>query len=130
MMIRFALPTEFDTAYEQPSVQGARGWVPVDVIATENGTIVYAELPGVKKEDMTLTFEENVLTIVGKRQEKQIPDDARILLHEQRRRDVQRRVRVGHPVDAARMTATLENGLLTVELPKAEAARPRTIAIS
>ena len=130
MLIRFALPTEFDSLAETIPMPATQGLVPIDIVEGEKGTTVYAELPGVKKEDVSLTFEDDALTIVGKRQEKEIPDDARILLHEQRRRDVRRSIHIGHAVEAAQITASLENGLLVVELPKAEAARPRTIAIS
>jgi HSP20 family protein len=130
MLIRFALPTELESLHESLALPATQGLVPVDIMEDEKGTTVFAEIPGVKKEDMSLTFEDEVLTIVGKRQVREIPNDARILLHEQRRRDVSRSIHIGHPVEAAQITASLENGLLTVQLPKAEAARPRTIAIS
>jgi HSP20 family protein len=43
--------------------------------------------------------------------------------------DFQRSIRIGHPVDQERISAKLEDGLLTVELPKAEIAKPKTIEI-
>ncbi len=129
MLIHFELPAELETVVN--SVPGRRilSRVPVDVMQSEQGTTVQAELPGVRKDDIQITFEDEVLTISGKRAEKAIPADARVLLHEQRTREFHRSIMIGHPVEQDAMTASLESGLLTVELPKAAAARPRTIAI-
>ena len=130
MLIHFEVPQSFGTITDRRPTRHSAGRFPVDVLETEHATIVYAELPGVQKEHVQITFEGDMLTISGKRPEKQIPEDARILLHEQRVRDVQRSLMIGHPVDHDAMSARLENGLLTVELPKAAVAKPRTIAIT
>ncbi len=129
MLIHFELPTDFETVMNRTPRRVVSNRVPVDVMENQHGTTVYAELPGVRKEDVQITFEEEVLTITGKRQEREIPNDARVLLHEQRVRDFERSLMIGHPVNQEAMTARLENGLLTVELPKAEIAKPKTIDI-
>lgn len=129
MLIHFELPAELETLVHETPARRAACRVPVDVMESEKGTTVYAELPGVRKEDVQITFEDEVLSIGGTRAEKEIPEDARILLHEQRTRDFQRSIMIGHAVDQDAISATLENGLLTVEVPKAAAARPKTIAI-
>jgi len=130
MLIHFELPTESETTGRHRMRRGVSNRFPVDIIETEHGTTVYAELPGVKKADVQITFEDEILTITGKRPEKEIPDEARILLHEQRIREFNRSIRIGHPVEQESLTATLENGLLSVDVPKAAIARPRTIEIS
>jgi len=129
MLIHFELPSELETVLNPVATRRNTGWFPIDVVASEQGTTVYAELPGVKKEDLQITFEEETLTISGKRAEKSIPDDARVLLHEQRLREFSRSILISHPVEQEAMKASLENGMLSIELPKAVAARPRTIAI-
>lgn len=129
MLIHFELPTEFKTMVNREPGRRLLSRVPVDIVETEHGTTVYAELPGVKKEAMHITFEDGVITITGKRAEQVIPEDARVLLHEQRTREFERSIMIGHPVEQDALTASLENGVLTVELPKAAVARPKTIEI-
>jgi len=129
MLIHFELPTEYETTLHPVGSRRNAGRFPVDVVESQNGTTVYAELPGVKKEDLQITLEEEVLTIAGKRAEKAIPEEARVLLHEQRLREFSRSIMIGHPVEPDALTASLENGVLTDELPKAAAAKPRTISI-
>jgi HSP20 family protein len=129
MLIHFEVPTRSFREFEYLTPTIMRGRLPVDVLETQNGTVIYAELPGVGKDDITLTVEEDVLTIAGSRRAVELPEGGRFLLKEQRTHNFERRIAVSHPVDARSMTASLENGLLRVELPKAEAARSRTIEI-
>ena len=129
MLIHLELPSRFQTMFESMPERRLYGRIPVDVIGSENGTIVHAEVPGVSKEDISLSLEEDILTISGSRREKEITGEARVHLHEQRTRSFERRIRVPHPVDSRQISAALENGILTVTMPKAEEARPRTIEI-
>ena len=129
MLIHFEVPTDYQYILDHREPASQAGRFPADVMETDHGTTVYGELPGVQKQGIQITFEDDVLTISGKRPEKEIPKEARILLHEQRIREFQRSFVIGHPVDQEAITASLENGLLTVELPKAAMAKPRTITI-
>jgi len=101
----------------------------IDVAEHENETVVLAELPGVKKEDVKITFENNVLTLRGERKPYKIPENARVLLNEMRVREFSRSIEFDHGVDAARISAEMTNGMLRIVLPKAESARVRTIEV-
>lgn len=101
----------------------------VDVAEYDDRTEVIFELPGVSKEDIRLLFEENVLSVTGERKPSAIPEDAKILVHEQHVRQFKRSVRVSHQVESGAIEATLENGVLTVVLPKVVAAKPRAIVV-
>lgn len=133
MVVRVAYPNIIDELIEEfftpafdvvPSVYPA-----IDVAENDAATVVVAELPGVKKEDVTIKFENNVLTISGERKPYEIPQDARILLNEMRVRKFTRSLEIPHDVDGEKITAELNNGILRVTLPKAEVARTRTIEI-
>jgi HSP20 family protein len=101
----------------------------MDIAEYENEYAAIVELPGVKKEDVKITFEKNVLTVEGVRKPYEIPQDARVLLNEMHVRDFSRSIRVPVEIDATAISAELENGILKVVLPKSQDARVRTIAI-
>lgn len=133
MQVRFDVPRSLDTLFED---FGFREFAPVtrqfpliDIAEQENETVIVAELPGVKKEDVKITFEENVLTLSGERKPYEIPQDARVLINENRVRTFSRSVRFAHDVDVNRISADLQNGMLKIVVPKAESAKPRTIEV-
>ncbi len=101
--------------------------LPVDVYTTDNDVVVKVAIPGVKPEDVEVTFEGDTLTIKG-----QIPpreEGVTYLFAETFRGSFARSLRLDIPVDADRIEATFDNGLLTLTLPKAEAVKPRTIKV-
>lgn len=89
---------------------------------------VEAELPGFSIKDVEITFSGNELTISGTRAETK-PEGATLHRRERSSGSFSRTLRVGADVDGAKISATLTNGVLTVVLPKAEAARPRKIDV-
>jgi len=121
----------FDAALTgEPITRG--GWVPpVDIYETpDKDVVVKAELPGMKREDIKVSFENGVLTIEGERQ-----------FDEEITRDQYHRVERGYgsfrrsftlpaSVDATRVSATHKDGILTVTLPRREEARPRQIEVN
>lgn len=133
MMVRFDVPRPFDTSFEnfvaKEFTPSARVYPALDIAEYENETVLVAELPGVKKEDVKITFEENVLTLSGERKPYEIPQDARVLMNENRVRTFNRSVRFGHDVDVDRISADMQNGILKIVVPKAESAKPRTIEV-
>jgi HSP20 family protein len=109
----------------------ARTWVPpVDIYETENHEVVIkAELPEMKREDISVTFENNVLTLKGERTlETEVPRD-----HFQRFErfygSFSRSFTLPATVDAAQISASYKDGVLTVRLPQREEARPKQITI-
>ncbi|MCX7984009.1 MAG: Hsp20/alpha crystallin family protein [Bacteroidetes bacterium] len=133
MMVRVAYPNIFDELIEEfftPALDVTPTVYPaIDILENDAATVVVAEVPGVKKEDVSLKYENNVLTISGERKPYEIPQDARILLNEMRVRKFTRSIEIPHDVDAEKITAEMNNGVLRVTLPKAEVARTRTIEI-
>jgi HSP20 family protein len=101
----------------------------LDVCEYENETVVVAELPGVRKEDLKLSIENGWLTISGERRPYEIPQDAKILLNEMRVRNFSRSIQFPHDVDVNNISAELTNGVLRIVLPKTEQARVRTVHI-
>jgi len=101
----------------------------IDVAEHENEFVLLAEMPGVKKEDLKLTVENNALTLSGMRKPYEIPQDARVLLNEVRVREFSRSIEFPSDVEVDKIAAELQNGLLRVVLPKAERARVKRIEI-
>lgn len=112
--------------------QFGRGWTPaVDIYETENHELVLkAELPEMKRENIGITFENQVLTIRGERQ-----------LDESIKRDAYQRVERAYgafsrsftlppTVDAARISAAYKDGVLTIRLPQREEAKPKQIEVT
>ena len=100
----------------------------VDILAGEDELTLLADVPGVKSEDMDIHFEGGMLTLHGQVKERE-PEGATRLLHEYGIGDFHRTFQVSEVIDASRITAELRNGVLTLHLPKVEAARPRKIAV-
>ncbi len=106
-------------------------WVPaVDIYETEkDGLVLKAELPDMKREDISVTVENNTLTLKG---ERKFDDEARKeQFHRVERAygSFSRSFRLPQTVDATRIAAEYKNGVLTVTLPVRAESRPRTITV-
>jgi len=133
MFVRFGFPRMFDDLLEDVVVRDFTRVSPsfpaLDVAEHDSEYVLVAEMPGVKKEDLKITFEDSVLTLSGERKPYEIPQDARVLLNEVRVREFARSVRMPSDIQVDEISAKLENGVLRVVLPKAESARIRNIEI-
>jgi len=115
-------------------------WKPViDVSENSTNYMIDVELPGLKKEEVTLNFHDNALTILGERkrhQQEQTPEAEgekkqwSYLRTERFYGKFQRAFTFPSEVDAEKITAMFEEGILKIQVPKAEAARPRQIIIN
>lgn len=99
----------------------------VDVLETEQELMLLADLPGVRPTDVDVRFENGELTIHGRRTPAH-PNKKRALW-EYEPTHYHRTFRLTEDVAAERIDAALKNGVLTIRLPKAEAAKPRRIAV-
>ena len=109
----------------------SRNWVPpVDIYETEQHEVVIkAELPGMKREDLDITFENSVLTLRGERKiENEIARD-RFQRMERFRGSFTRSFTLPPTIDAANISASYKDGVLTVRLPQRAEAKPKQIAI-
>lgn len=107
------------------------GWMPaVDIYETDQHEVVLkAELPEVNREDISITFESNVLTLSGERKfENQMAPD-RFQRMERQYGAFSRSFTVPATVDATRISATHKDGVLTIRLPQREEARPKQITV-
>lgn len=101
----------------------------VDIVEDSDGLTVLADMPGVRSEDVDIQFENGQLTIFGRVAPRTI-DGARCMSQEYGVGDFQRSFQVSERVDSERITAALNNGVLTLRLPKTTAAKPRKIAVT
>lgn len=110
-----------------------RVWVPaIDVVEKKDAYEVHTELPGVDASQIDVSFEQNVLTIRGKKSSKiEATDGAELRVYAAERvsGSFERNIRLPEFVDGERIAAKFENGLLTVSVPKAKAAQARKIRI-
>jgi HSP20 family protein len=100
----------------------------VNIVETKDSFLLEAEMPGVSKEGLEVLLEGNELTIVGRRQTG-VPD-ATPLYRESSPRDFRREFVLDPSIDTSKLSATIEQGLLTVTLPKTEKVKPRKIQVT
>ena len=109
--------------------QSSTAWMlPLDVIETEDEFIVKASLPGINPDELDISLTDNVLTIKG---EIKVEDDEDVRYHLRERRFgmFQRSISLPVPVNADKVEAVYENGVLTLHIPKAEEVKPKHISI-
>ena len=105
-------------------------WTPaVDVFEDKDSVKIIAELPGVKPEDVKLLIENNVLTLRGEKKQVAEEKTERVHRYERAYGMFERSFALPNTVEAERAEARYDNGLLTVQLPKVERARPREIPV-
>jgi len=127
---RRELDRVFDRFFTPGSVTGP--WAPaVDVRETKDSIEVVAELPGMRQEDVEVSIENNLLTISGEKKQEVTEGNPESEYHlvERRCGRFERSFTLPRTVDAEKISARFEQGLLTVTLPKAEAAKPRRVEI-
>ncbi len=98
----------------------------VDILETEEELTLYADVPGVKPEDVDVNFENGELVLYGRCAPRQ---QAGYLLTEYGTGDYYRTFTVSEHIDAEKISAELRQGVLTVHLPKVEAVKPRKITV-
>jgi HSP20 family protein len=100
----------------------------VDVLERPDEIVVRADLPGVPPDGIDVRFENGVLTLRGQVRRRG-PEEPEYLLQEYEAGDYADDLDVGEAIDAAGIRAECADGVLTVRLPKAPAARPRRIEV-
>lgn len=111
-------PAREERSYLQP---------PVNVLETKDGYVLEAEMPGVSKDGLEILLEDNELTIIGHRRHG--VEGAEPVYVESLDRDFRRSFVLDPAIDTAKITARVEGGLLTLNLPKAEKVKPRKITV-
>ena len=131
------LRDEIDRIFESPLTELTRtaplvsGWAPaLDVYEEKDHFIVKAELPGMKKEDIEVSFTDGSLSISGERKSESKHEDAEVYRAERFFGRFQRTVTLPTPVAVDKTKASYKDGVLTVTLPKTEEAKPKHIDVS
>ena len=108
-----------------------QAWVPaVDIYETDTHEVVLkAELPDVKKEDIGVSVENNVLTLTGERKPEQSKRE-QFQRVERRFGSFSRSFTLPTSVDAGQIAASYKDGVLTIRLPRREEAKPRQITVN
>jgi len=110
--------------------QGFGEWTPaVDVYADDEKVVVRADLPGMKQEEVEVSFHDGILTIKGERKHEAEVKEEGYHCVERACGAFHRAVRVPAEVDGAKAKAELKDGILTITFPKAEWAKARKIKI-
>ena len=120
------------TTEQKPVAPANRRYVRprAEITETANGFVVRVEMPGVGRQGLEVTFENGELTLLGHRTPVATPTGSETLYRESRPSDFRRTFELDQSIDAGGITAVLDQGLVTLNLPKAEAAKPRRIEIS
>lgn len=120
----FALPRKSEQA------GFIQGWmVPVDVKETADSVVLKAEVPGLSKEDVKISFADNQLTIRGERRKEEKEEGERFLRVERSYGGFSRTFMVDVPVKAEEIRARYQDGVLEITLPKREEIKPKEITI-
>ena len=132
LTLREAMNQLFEESFVAPGrPRGGQGFVPaLDLSETEDAFLVEVTVPGLKAEDIDITVENNVLTIKGElRQETQ---DRKRNYHRVERHfgSFQRSIALPSTVRADAIQASLTNGVLRLDIPKAEEVKPRRISVN
>ncbi|HTU18151.1 MAG TPA: Hsp20/alpha crystallin family protein [Gemmataceae bacterium] len=99
----------------------------VDIVESDGELTLFAEVPGVRPEDVDLRYEKGELVLHGRI--KPWGSREEMLLQEYEEGDFYRAFNISESIDAGRISAECKNGLLIVHLPKVEAVRPRQIEV-
>jgi HSP20 family protein len=112
--------------------QSTRSWTPaVDIYETgEHEIVLKAELPETKREDISITFENQVLTLRGERKLDENIHRDRYHRFERSYGAFSRSFTIPSTIDASRITASYKDGVLTVRLPQREEAKPKQIEVT
>jgi HSP20 family protein len=128
MLMRFDPLREFDRLFDQAWSQTRQASIPMDAYRRDDSFVINLDLPGVDPNSIDLTVERNALTVSAERRWEPVEGD-QVVASERRQGAFSRQLLLGDGLDADRIHATYENGVLTVMIPVAASAQPRKIEI-
>lgn len=125
---------EMDRIWRSLEPEARFGWEgalypPINLFATPERFVLEAELPGYRQDAIELTMTNDTLTLRGQSGEE-LPEGGSYHRRERRRGAFSRSLQLPDPVDAEKVKASFVGGVLRVELPKVEAAKPRQIRVA
>jgi len=128
---RNAIDRLFDEASFRPLAWGgvAEARLPLDITSTEDAIVIEAALPGVRPEDVDITVHQDTLTISVRQSAEETGKEGERVYREVRRSYGSRALTLPSGLDLDDATASFENGMLRLAIPRAEQAKPRQIPI-
>lgn len=125
------MSNELQTAREEapaPETEAKAYVPPTDIYERADSLVAVVDMPGVDEKTVDIQVEKNILTISGRVEDEPLADH-RPLYQEYETGRFLRQFTLSDEVDCARIEATVQDGVLRIVLPKAEAARPRRIEV-
>ena len=118
--------------YNRPNIEtGRHQWKPsADIKETDDSFEVYAELPGVSRDDIQISVKDNLLTIKGEKRQENEDKSKNYKQIERRFGTFERNFTLPPKVDADNINASFNNGVLTLSIPKPEEVKPKEIPIN
>ncbi|HKJ05698.1 MAG TPA: Hsp20/alpha crystallin family protein [Geopsychrobacteraceae bacterium] len=98
----------------------------VDIFETDEKLVLVADMPGVDKDGLDVSLEKGILTLKG---EMKSAKKGQLLFHEFSSDNYYRQFKLSEEIDMEKASAELKDGVLTLTMPKSEAAKPRRIEI-
>ena len=120
----------FDEATFRPWGSFAESRLPLDISSSEDAITIEAALPGVRPEDVEITVHQDTLTIGVKEQAERETREGERVYREVRRSSGSRTLTLPSGLDIDHATAAFENGMLRLQIPRAEQAKPRQIPVT
>jgi HSP20 family protein len=120
---------EMNRVFSGFNATAARDFPPINIWLGENSVVVTAELPGVTRDDVNLSLQEDVLTLAGKREPKSQEQNVSWQRRERAYGTFSRTVQLPFRIDPEKVQARFNNGILEIESQRLEADRPKKIEI-
>ncbi|MCL6610575.1 MAG: Hsp20/alpha crystallin family protein [Peptococcaceae bacterium] len=132
--IRNSINRLFDEGFRYPRhADGSnltQSWTfPVDIKDTPDAIVIHAEIPGMSRENISLSYSNNVLTIRGERKNELKEEGANCIRIERKYGSFSRSFSLDVPIDEEAIKASYKDGILEINLPKKDQARTREIEI-
>ncbi|MEV4536550.1 Hsp20/alpha crystallin family protein [Asanoa sp. NPDC049518] len=118
----------FGTA--QPGTWSRPAAMPMDAYRSGDDYVILLDLPGVAPDAIDIRVERNVLTVKAERRPLHLGDDAQLQVSERALGVFSRQLFLGDALDADRIEAGYDNGVLVVKIPIVEEAKPRKVAVA
>lgn len=133
----FDLHNQVDQLFQNLSPETARNGgttefanLPVDIRQTDSEFVIEASVPGFKPEQVEVTFDDGMLTITGQRSVENEQREGQYVRRERRQASVYRQIGLPAEVRADEITAAFENGVLRINVPRAQKSQPKRITVS
>lgn len=114
-----------------PSSLSEIGWMPtVDVEEDDKEVRIRAEIPGIEEKDLSVTLENDILTIAGEKKEEKKEENRRYVVSERRFGSFHRSIRLPEGIDREKIKAGFKNGVLSVTIPRIGTPETKRVKIA